>query len=401
MTRPPDPDWTDHDVFDRGKAEFFHGRESILRWFQKACARAVKTRGGTTFLIEGAPGAGKSALLIECGDRAARHGWHVANKMVPSAFCDVAQMRKQMGQLRYFQVENGTFGFTDLMKLTAQSAVTRPVDALGKDGPPLLLVLDEAQNLRTVSARANDDHTKATAIETIQLIHNGLLERPVMLLAGGLGTTTDVFDDLGVSRFEGECHYVLGALEPDAERAVLHDWLKIRGEALGDPAAWIEAIMEETYGWPQHTIAYLKPAMRQLAAHTGVMTSHGLAHVLQVGREKRTQYYLQRTRVFSSKQLRALVRAFPAGQPGALTSDDAIMASLTASFPQHGEAERLFDRAVAKGVIMKQGGEYVIPIPSMHTWLENTYGGHQLATDTPTLGGWLDHERPSDLGLDR
>ena len=72
MTPPSDTCWTDQDVFDRGKAEFFHGRETIVRRFQKECDRALQTQGGTTLLIEGAPGAGKSALLHECFDWAAK-----------------------------------------------------------------------------------------------------------------------------------------------------------------------------------------------------------------------------------------------------------------------------------------------------------------------------------------
>lgn len=382
MPLPTDLDWTVHDVFDRGKAEFFHGRESILRTFHKECARAVKTNGGTTILIEGAPGAGKSAVLSECADRAARNGWFVATRMVPSAFSDVTQMRKQMGQLRYFQVKDSTFGFKALMGLTTISSVTRPVDALGKDGPPLLLVLDEAQYLRTLSARAIDDDARATAIETILLIHNGLLQRPLMLLAGGLGTTTKVFSDLGISRFGKRRRVELGSMKPEAERALLHDWMTLRAKAQGDPTPWIDAIMRETHGWPHHIMSYVDGVMEHLPDADGVMSSQRLQRVLASGREGCTEYYLERTDDFNAVELAALVGAFPSGQPGATTSYQTIMASLAAAFParpsahQQDIAARLFDRALEKGVLSKQGSQYVIPIPSMHSWLEREFGSH-------------------------
>ena len=247
-------------------------------------------------------------------------------------------------------------------------------------------MLDEAQYLRSLSERPIADKTRETATETIQLIHNGLLGRPVMLLAGGLGTTTQVFRELGISRFGQQRRIELGSMEPKAERALLHDWLTIRGKAQGDPTPWIDAIMQETHGWPHHIMSYVGGVMAYLPAAKGVMSPKGLQQVLAAGRADCTEYYLQRTGAFRSKQLRALVRGLPGGQPVTHASDDDILASLTTAFPQQGEAERLFDRALEKGVLSRQGTQYVIPIPSMHTWLEREYGSHQLAQDAPTLG---------------
>ena len=53
-------------AFDRGPAKYFHGRKQILNDFNELIARANLTDSGTTFLIQGAPGAGKTALLAEC-----------------------------------------------------------------------------------------------------------------------------------------------------------------------------------------------------------------------------------------------------------------------------------------------------------------------------------------------
>ena len=53
-------------AFDRGASKYFHGRRQILRDFRKLAERAIQAKSGTTFLIQGAPGAGKTALLAEC-----------------------------------------------------------------------------------------------------------------------------------------------------------------------------------------------------------------------------------------------------------------------------------------------------------------------------------------------
>ncbi len=55
---------------DRGPAKYFHGRKQVLSDFNELMERAVQAKSGTTFLIQGAPGAGKSALLEECKNRA-------------------------------------------------------------------------------------------------------------------------------------------------------------------------------------------------------------------------------------------------------------------------------------------------------------------------------------------
>lgn len=397
MTLAPGPDWTDRDVFDRGKAAFFHGREPILRTFQKECARASQTNGGTILLIEGAPGAGKSALLHECFDWAARSGWLVAENMEPEALFDITQMRKQMGQLRHFQIDKGTFGFKGL-GLSASPAQNRPVDALAAAEQPLLLILDEAQLLYSVSTMPQNDVSRRIATSTLKQIHNGTLGKPVILLAAGLGTTTRVFSDLGISRFGRRRRIELGSLARGAERALLHDWLTIRAKAQGDPAPWIDAIMRETHGWPHHIMSYVDSVMMHLPDAKGVMTSPRLQQVLAGGREGCTEYYLERTGAFNADELEALVRGFPAGQPGTTTSYKTILASLTTAFPRQGDPERLFDRALEKGVLSRQGSQYVIPIPSMHTWLEREYGSHQVAKESPILGGWPDRNSEHDLG---
>ena len=61
-------------TFDRGEAKYFHGRTQILEDFRKLVERSDRAKSGTTFLIQGAPGAGKTALLAECAKQAKRKG---------------------------------------------------------------------------------------------------------------------------------------------------------------------------------------------------------------------------------------------------------------------------------------------------------------------------------------
>ncbi|MXW33037.1 MAG: ATP-binding protein [Rhodothermaceae bacterium] len=71
--------FTSRIISDRGPAEYFHGRTQILCDFEDLLRRVRKGENGTTFLIQGTPGAGKTALLYECEKRAIAYEWDVTN----------------------------------------------------------------------------------------------------------------------------------------------------------------------------------------------------------------------------------------------------------------------------------------------------------------------------------
>ncbi len=274
----------------------------MLSDFNKIIERAVQAKSGTTFVIQGAPGAGKSALLGECEKLAKGQGWKTV-EIKPPAFWDPSALRDFIG-LRKFSITGGSLQIGP--KNIASAAINVDwsrktiLKILRRGKQPLLLTLDEAQTLGTGNAPPSD-HT-GTAINVLDAIHNGKLNKPVVLVAAGLGTTVKAFGSLGISRFSGECLIELGALEKEAERAVIHDWLIKEGGAKGDPAAWIDAIAQETHGWPQHIVSYVEPALEQLAADNRGMTADGLNTVLEAGRNFRLAYYEQRADGFSRKK---------------------------------------------------------------------------------------------------
>ena len=52
--------------FERGEAKYFHGRKGIMKKLKESMSLAEEDNSGTSFLIQAAPDAGKSALLVEC-----------------------------------------------------------------------------------------------------------------------------------------------------------------------------------------------------------------------------------------------------------------------------------------------------------------------------------------------
>ncbi len=364
-------------VSDRGPAKYFHGRKKILRDFHELVEDAEKNKSGTTFVIQGAPGAGKSALLGECEKLAKGQGWKTV-EIKPPAFWDPSALRDFIG-LRKFSITGGSLQIGP--KNIASAAINVDwsrktiLKILRKGKQPLLLTLDEAQTLGTGNAPPSD-HT-GTAINVLDAIHNGKLNKPVILIAAGLGMTAEAFRSLGISRFEGESFVELGALGKEAEHAILHDWLTKEGGAKGDLEKWIHAIARETHGWPQHIVSYVKPALKQLVADNRIMTKDGLNVVLEAGQRARLEYYERRADDFASEHRHCLARAFADIPLGESTTLTAIMSSLTQDCGEM-EAEKLFRRALHRGMLHSYRGNYVVPIPSMQDWLVTNYAHIQI-----------------------
>ncbi len=68
--------------------------------------------------------------------------------------------------------------------------------------------------------------------------------------------TSRAFANLGISRGARGSITNLGPLEKEEERPMIKEWLKKKGKARGDTTDYVDTIAKETYGWPQHIIAY-------------------------------------------------------------------------------------------------------------------------------------------------
>ena len=165
-------------VPDRGPAKYFHGRKKILNDFTGLLQYASQKTWGTIFLIQGAPGAGKSALLYECEKHAEAHKWDVVDIGVGSLW----DPYKLLGSLglgdKYKPTEKSTqFGSKNVLGRGYKSRRPRPtVQNILEDGKkPLLLILDEAQVLGNEGIPPTNQ--RSDAVEVLEVIHNGKLKQ--------------------------------------------------------------------------------------------------------------------------------------------------------------------------------------------------------------------------------
>ena len=356
---------------DRGPAKYFHGRRQILSDFGEILRYSKQNKWGTTFLIQGAPGAGKTALLAKCGELARDRGWKISD-IDPPALWNPSELRQSLGLKIKIEGGSAHVGIPGIgeAEVSAGRFPHTMKTLLQKGRDPLLLTLDEAQTLGKNDVLPPDQAHTASSV--LNAIHNGKLNKPVLLLAAGLGTTTESFRSFGISRFEGNALMELGALGKGAERAILHDWLTEDGGTEGDTTVWIDSVTQETHGWPQHILSYVKPALNQLHATKGEMTAEGLNAVLEAGRAGRDAYYKQRAQGFYRKQLHCIARSIVDVPAGSRVDHAVIISSLLQDYG-HNEAEKIFRRALHKGILDERDNSFVVPIPSMHDWLVSNY----------------------------
>ncbi|MCY4206310.1 MAG: ATP-binding protein [Bacteroidetes bacterium] len=369
---PPDSSHIPDYVADRGPARYFHGRAQILGNFDKLIKDSMETQKGSTFLIQGAPGAGKTALLEEMALGALERRWNVVEINLGDLYNPV-QMAQTLGK-PYISRKQGAFK-TDakvastehIKEVAGDSSVSRVLEKM-KFKRGALLMLDEAQRVAGFTGSSN----KIAVMETLDNLHNGKINHPIILLAAGLGMSKASFGDLGISRFKGGCFVELGALGKESERAVIQDWLVKEGGAKGDPAPWMDAIAQKTHGWPQHITAYADAAAKQIQHDRGEMTPKGLDVVYRLGMQRREAYYEQRTEEITRKERCSLARLVNNPAISDKLDREDIEEILSRDFGPD-KATDLFNRAVEKGILHRQKGVYTIPIPSLRTWLISNY----------------------------
>ena len=366
------PSWTD--PLDRSPAKYFHGQKEELRKFQDRMEGAIQGQGGTIFLVQAPPGAGKTALLEEYKKLAGKNGWQTV-KIAEIALWNASELGELLGREPEERIigreqkaglELHLVGTTG-RGITVDSSPSTPLDMLREGESPLLLILDEAQDM--ADALDLPVEGRQSIKRLLKEIHNGGVGRPLILLAAGLGMTSRVFKSLGASRIDGRSLVELGRLDHGAERAVLEDWFGKDFHIHDGTDIWIDGILEETYGWPHHIMSYVRACIVYMKKHGRTLT--------ETGRELRVSYYEQRAAGLTVKSRRVFTRAIEDHPRGKSLEKEDIMEALQKEYAEE-EAKDVFDIALGSGVLYEHKGQYTIPVPSMEDWFVKHYGRGEM-----------------------
>ena len=407
---------------DRNRARFFVGREAQIRDIGQACADAMAEYGtggklaGATRLIQGAPGAGKTALLEHLGGlfgspkepdgflsrmfRREPQGPPLPKTLLLErgalanppgvaaqiAECLNAERARQWRQThsRAVSMQAGAPGMASASSSeTVATAPSSPSFAeLRRIFPPhdwkwpICLMVDEIQNLEREESA------------TLEALHLGTAGLPVVPVLAGLANSREVLARRGISRLNEDGVHTLGRLEAGEPAEAVHRMLDAyRVDIAGtDAGRWAERLEEHSDRWPQH----LQNAMRSLAEAlfeaNGSLAAVDEAAVSARSLERRTRAYRARRSPRMQEAVFLLARVMAAVPDTGLRLNEAVgvIGSRAGqgcgwSLPEGMSPRDFLDHLVHRGAL--QSGEddrLVCPIPSFRHFLMEE-AAHALA----------------------
>ena len=400
---------------DREASPFFGGRSdeiatvehALKRIREKALENHLCPADGETILFQGAPGAGKSALLYHLAkvwrssERNApvvvntalthyvderRLALHIAEAVDPAIAASFRRSETTHSSSRT-DIGGGVPGvFTGSGSAeSGRQAANAPAEisldavkrALSDSKRPVVLILDEAQGLEVYDVKS--------VLPLITRLHTGDHGGPFLTVFAGLAYSNAVLQRFGISRFSQGHEITLSALASEEATEIVLRMLaeyRVRGDTeLRNQ--WAHALARESCGWPQHLHVAMQALASQLLAATTpgslepVESQFGSA-VLKASAQAREQYYERRIDEklvvaldLVAETLRRIGRGAFRSEVIAHISEAAQPGHGNKSLPKGHDAEMFLDRMIRRGVLQHTSGhELVCPIPSLQNYIE-------------------------------
>ena len=401
------------DRAEAGREPFFYGRDDEYEVFQGA-ANSLRSGivGGGTMVFQGAPGAGKSALMLECMEAVKRQStpddpWIAVSirpqtikssvdvvmdlvitaneesnrlsKMVSNEISWNLKNLLQMGEKLYGELAErgvGVAGFTVGGKSQAEhrSDITMTSSRVFRNAAPLLekfhivVFVDEAQNTPVA------DTTRGV----MDCLHNPIAKISLVTAFFGLSDTEQVLRRCGLSRFADKRLVNLESLSMESASGSFRRLLDAyyTGDA-EEKAVWANALAELSQGWPQHINRIGVAAGQVIRTNKGRLERGLLSQALDKGTERKHDYYAGRLAAATNppwvyKKL-ALAAVKKQGEFVNTLSYDEIDLLTEVARKRKGESiEEFLTNALHAGLLCPARGmldHYKIPIPSLGDYL--------------------------------
>ncbi len=392
-----------------GREPFFCGRDAEYEVFQKAATSLLSGHvGGGTMIFQGAPGAGKSALLQECMEAVRRHStpqepWVAVSVSasglkssleVIAALADAADAESRrlsrlsssaskleplanLGKRLYDELSQRGFSLAGVAvggkSQTESDAEVLPA-GLFRNAAPLLedfrfvVLVDEAQNTPV------RERTKAV----LDCLHRDPQGIHLVAAFFGLGDTEEVLGECGLSRL------AIGRvvnLEPlslaDAAGSFRRMLDTYYAGSDAEKDTWSVSLAELSQGWPQHISGIGYGAGAVIRENHGKLTRSCLAKALEQGVEQKNEYYEKRLIAgkyppWVYKQI-ALKAAKNQGQlAGIITYEEVYSLTESVRKMQNQTVGEFVTTALHAGLLAPVDGlpfHYCFPIPSLGDYL--------------------------------
>ena len=387
------------DRSEAGREPFFRGREAEYGVYRSAITSLSEgIVGGGTMVFQGAPGAGKSALMEECMEAVRRHStpevpW-VAVAMDPSSLespldviealvgaanteserlremvsgTSVATMLDDLrdrGKKLYRELSErggGVFGVSVGGRrdegVSAGGAFRKAAQLLGKYH--IVVCVDEAQNTPVSSS------TKGV----MDCLHRDPQGIPLVAAFFGLSDTQRVLRDCGLSRFARGRVVTLDLLPSDDSACAIRSVFDAYGftGTQEDREVWVNRLAELSQGWPQHINSVAIAACEIIRANGGRIDSGHLDGAVAAAEEYKREYYAGRLAAASRPPWVYRQMALAAGEKGGVLPYDDLR-----KFLAEETLDEFLTNALHVGLLAQTKDlpyHYQIPIPSFGDYL--------------------------------
>ena len=366
---------------DRDDVRYFVGRDDEQATFDAALAETVRRDigdlGGALLLYQGAPGAGKTALL---GHLRATRSDRALFVTLPEG--QLSSTEKMLAGVRAVAERDVARGYAaaaahDILALLRAPETGRKVASHASTATlaktPVVLLIDEAQALGEAHG------------ECLRDIHRGTCGVKMLAVLAGLGHTERTVRSIrGMSRLAGNFVFQMTPLScAESTRSVraMLDEFDVTG-AERHLARLATKVADDSYGWPQHLRAAMQVAAAELARADGDASAVDLERVATAARERRADYYLKRVEgsLLEDEEPALLVQTVHDARFSKPVGLVDLHRVYRRAAERHGigEAdrptpERYVDAMLERGIIQRQRGGFSVPIPSMGDWILGEY----------------------------
>jgi len=270
-------------------------------------------------------------VLSVLTDDASKMGWRVNIQVVPDHFTSPAKMANLLGVEYKSLYTRSAHVDEKVYRDTWQSErenVSLVADVIGEaaQSKPLLLILDEAQRLQTLSDIPED---KKSAEAVFESILNGKIGYPVMFLTGGLSTSRKALAALGISRITNSNRIRVGILDQEHAKAVIVDY--VHGEFDREVLAnWVETLVARSQGCHSTLSATLTQPVMYLQH---APSDSDLQDALMEGHRAQVDYYNDRAHDITYGQREALASVFAEISIGGAVRKREVVNTLCKEYP--------------------------------------------------------------------
>ncbi len=410
---------------DKDKAAFFVGRKALIANIESTVAgieSKIKTdnpkiglqpgmaiANQKTWLIQGAPGAGKSALLTHLQSRwIVRKNAPVVVEIDPNNLRNESLVTRQIANAIIPQhgakilntVRTIEAGFGINLAIKAEGRVTDSEQTLNLVLEDLAQLYDEnvvtvakqllkgcspkCPQLRPIVVMIDEVQTfEPEDIALLRKLHNGRHGLPILAVLYGLAYSKAKLAAERISRFatsNGQSHVqTLGTLNTgeaaESVRAML-DSYRIKDR---DHTDLPDKIGEWCNDWPQHLFHYMAGLANQLKVNNRELARVDVAAVRSFGDQCRVQYYQDRLDVSPITQCTVLLAevARTIGATGCHLADLEEMLenriwkknNVRSTMPKNMEPTEFIEAMVVAGMLHRVDTNVTIPIPSFRQYL--------------------------------